>query len=200
MKRAIRISLGFAALLALATTLSLTRRATAVTAADNYAVDPVHSCVVFRIKHLNCSNFYGRFNQVTGSFSLDADNPGNSKISVEVAASSIDTNNDARDKHLKSPEFFDVDKHAEIKFVSSGFKKAGDNKYDVEGDLTLHGVTKKITAPIEWVGNGKGMQGEARGGLEAVFTVKRSDFGITTMPQMLGDEVRLMVSLEGVKK
>ena len=175
-------------------------RATGNAAADKYSVDAIHSSIIFRIKHVNAAYFYGRFNEVTGSFSIDAGNPAASKIEIEVKVDSIDTHNEARDKHLKSPDFFEVDKHPGIKFVASSLKKTGDNKYEVEGDLTIRGVTKKLTAPLEWTGTGKGMQGEERGGLETVFTIKRSDFGVSGLPQALGDEVKLMISLEGVKQ
>ena len=196
----LRVSCGLALTALVLVPIGGSPAASTTTAADKYTVDAIHSSVVFRIKHLNCSYFYGRFNDVSGGFSIDAANPAASKIDVEVKTESIDTNNDGRDRHLKSADFFEVDKHAAIRFVSSSFKKTSENKFDVEGDLTLHGVTRKITTPLEWVGTGKGIRGEQRGGFEAVFTIKRTDFGMSKLLEGVGDEVRLMISLEGVKQ
>jgi polyisoprenoid-binding protein YceI len=169
-------------------------------AADAYKVDPVHSSVIFRIKHMNVSYFYGRFNQISGSFSIDPADPAASKVEVEIRAASIDTANNDRDKHLKSAEFFDVETHPTIKFASKTFRKVGESRFEVEGDLTLRGVTKKITVQLEWVGSGAGMRGETRAGVEAVFTIKRTEFGMDASLNGLSDDVRLMIGIEGVKR
>lgn len=168
--------------------------------ADKYGVDAVHSAVIFRIKHLGASWSYGRFNEIEGSFAFSADAPEACAIDIKVKTASIDTANADRDTHLRSPEYFDAEKYKEIAFKSREFKKAGDNQYTVKGDLTFHGMTKPIDVKFEWVGVGKGFRNEVRGGFEAVFEIKRSEYGMKGGLGALGDEVRLIVAVEGVKK
>ncbi len=168
--------------------------------AESFEIDAVHSSVVFRIKHLNVSYAYGRFNDLSGSFDYDPAKPEDAKFEVSIKATSIDTNNEARDKHLRSAELFDVEKFPEITFKSEKVKKLADNQLEVTGSLTLRGVTKPITVKIDWTGRGTGLRGETRGGVEAVFTIKRSDHGMDALKEALGDDVRLFVSLEGVKR
>lgn len=165
-----------------------------------YAVDPVHSTNVFRIKHMNTAFFYGRFNQMEGDFTLDEKDPTKSTFDVKLKTESIDTNNAARDKHMRSPEYFDAEKNPDITFKSKSVKKAADGSLEVTGDLTLRGVTKPLTAKVELTGSGKGMRDEVRAGWETTFTVKRSDYEMTAGQGALGDEVRITVSVEGVKQ
>lgn len=168
--------------------------------AETYKVDPIHSSNWFRIKHLNVTYFYGRFNEIEGTYTLDDANPAGSAIDIQIKTESIDTNNDGRDKHLKSPEYFDAEKYPEITFKSSSVKKTGDQQYEVKGDLTFRGVTKPLTVKIERTGAGPGMKGEYRSGFETSFEIKRSDFGMTTMVGPLSDEVRLTISVEGIRQ
>ncbi|MFO0838315.1 MAG: YceI family protein [Phycisphaerae bacterium] len=169
-------------------------------AGDTYKVDSVHSSVMFRIKHMNVSYSYGRFNDISGTFSYDSAKPESSTFEIQVKTASVDTNNEGRDKHLRSAELFDAEKHPTISFTSKSVKKSGENKLEVTGDLSFHGVTKPLTTTIEFTGSGPGMRGETRGGIETVFTIKRGEFGMNGLKDGLGDEVRLMVSVEGVKK
>jgi len=169
-------------------------------AADTFKADPVHSVVVFRVKHMNISYCYGRFNKISGTFSLNEANPAESQVSIEVVADSIDTDNAARDKHLRNADFFDVEKHKTIRFQSKKTTRKPGGPFVVEGELTLHGVTKPITVEIESTGSGKGMVGEVRSGMECVFNIRRTEFGMDKMVGPVGDEVRLMVSLEGIKE
>lgn len=169
-------------------------------AADTYLVDGSHSSIVFRIRHLNVSWFYGRFNKVTGQFRVDEANPAGSSIQLEIDADSVDTANQRRDQHLKSPDFFNAVEFPKITFRSKQVRKADEGVFEVTGDLTLHGVTREVTVRAEHVGTGPGQRGEQRAGFEAVFTIKRSDFGMSFMQGPLGDEVRLVISLEGVRQ
>lgn len=169
-------------------------------AADTYKIDGVHSVVLFRIKHMNVSYTYGRFNDVAGSVTLDDPDPAKSALAIEIKADSVDTHNEKRDKHLRSPDFFNAKEFPAITFKSTAVRKTGDDAYEVTGDLSLHGVTKSVTIPFKRTGTGPGMQGETRAGGEAVFTVKRSDYGMSYMLNAVGDEVTLTVSLEGVKE
>lgn len=173
---------------------------TAGAASGAYTVDAVHSTVIFRIKHMNAGYSYGRFNDLAGTFLLDDARPEASSIAITVQTESIDTANEKRDQHLRSPDFFSAKEFPTITFKSTQVKKSG-SAFEVVGDLTLHGVTKPVTATVEPSGTGKGRQGESLAGLEARFTIKRSDFGMTTyLPTALGDEVNLIVALEGARQ
>ena len=168
-------------------------------AADTYTIDPVHTTIIFRINHLGSSWTYGRFDKVDGTFTVDPANPSDVKFDLSAKTESVDTNSDQRDTHLKSPDFFAAKEFPEITFKSTDVKSTGDKKYDVTGDLTLHGVTKSITVPMEFVGTSDSKQMGSRAGYEAHFSVKRSDYGMDKMVGMVGDEVYLTVSMEGKK-
>lgn len=171
-----------------------------VRAADHYKVDPVHSTVIFKIFHLNTAPFYGRFDAPTGSFAIDDQDASKSTFEFELPVDKIDTGNEKRDNHLKGPDFFNAKQFPTISFKSTGVKKASDTMYEVSGDLTIHGVTKQVKVSIEKTGQGKDPLGAERAGLAATFSVRRSDYGVNYMPQALGDEVTLMVGIEGLKQ
>ncbi len=168
--------------------------------AETYKIDGVHSTVVFKINHLGVSNFYGRFNEIGGTVVFDKANPANSSLRVEVKAESLDTNSDKRDKHLRSPDFFNVRRYPVISFASTGMRQIDDSTYELSGDLSLHGVTRPLTVTLRHVGEGPDPWGGHRSGFETTFTIKRSDFGITYMPEGLGDEVQLIINLEGLRQ
>lgn len=168
-------------------------------AAETYSVDPVHSAVVFKVKHANTGHSWGRFNDVKGTFRLDAENPANSELDFTVKAESVDTNNKARDKHLMGPDFFNVAQYPEITFRSKTVEKSGKG-YKVTGTLTFHGVSNPLTLEMVPVGTGKDMRGNAIAGVDTVFSIKQSDFGIPEKAGVIGDEVTVFVSLEGIKK
>ena len=170
-----------------------------VQAAD-YQVDPVHTTLIYRIKHLQSSYSYGRFNKVGGTFSYDAAAPEKTAFNMSVSPADIDSGDPQRDAHLKSPDFFNAKQFATIGFKSTSVKKAGDDKLEVTGDLTLHGVTKSVTTTLTVIGTGKGMAGETRTGFEGTLELKRSDFGMKGLPEAVGDDVRLIVSIEGLYK
>jgi len=172
--------------------------AAGVFAADNYKIDPIHSTVIYEIKHLNVGNAYGRFNEPTGTVVLDKDDASKSSFTFEVATDKVDTGNPKRDQHLKSPDFFDAKQFPKISFKSTGVKSSGDNKYEVTGDLTLHGVTKTITVPIEKTGEAQTQAGY-RTGWEAHVDLNRQDYGIKGMPGGIGDDVHLTISFEATK-
>jgi polyisoprenoid-binding protein YceI len=171
----------------------------AASAADTFTADPVHSSVVFKVKHMNTSTFWGRFDTLAGSFTLDAADPAKSQMTFTVKADSVDTNNKARDNHLKSPDFFNAVQYPEIKFTSKSVAKSAGG-YEVSGTMTFHGVTKPISFVLVPTGTGKDMRGNAIAGVDASFTLKQSDFGITKMAAAIGDEVTVFVSIEGIKK
>lgn len=167
------------------------------TQADAYTVDGGHSSVVFKIKHQKVANFYGRFNDVSGSFLIDAAAPEASKFDVKIVADSVDTASEKRDQHLKSADFFSVKEFPEITFKSASTKKVSEGVYEVTGELSFRGVTKTITAKVADTGTGEGRGGSKIAGIEATFTIKRSEFGMNYMPGGLGEEVDLIVALEG---
>jgi polyisoprenoid-binding protein YceI len=169
-------------------------------AADTYKADPIHSSSAFRIKHANAAYVWGRFNSPNGTFTLDEADPTKSSFSVELQAANVDTGNDKRDAHLKSPDFFNAKQYPTIKFTSKSVKKGEGNFLEVTGDLQMHGVTKSITVAVEPTGTGEFPPGQKRAGVEATLVVKMSDFQIKGMPGALSDEVKVVVSLEGVKQ
>jgi polyisoprenoid-binding protein YceI len=165
-----------------------------------YTVDNSHSSVIFRIKHLNVSYTYGRFNEISGTFLLDEADPTKSSVAIEIKTNSLDTNSADRDKHLKSPDFFNVKQFPTATFKSTSVKAADAGKYEVTGDLTILGVTKPVTFTLTKTGEGDTPFKDHRLGFETNLTIKRSDFGMKFMPEMLEDNVWLLISVEGVRK
>ncbi len=161
-----------------------------------YAVDTVHSTVIFRVKHMNTSFAYGRFNNITGQFALDQD-PGASKFDLQVKTDSVDTGNAGRDKHLKSPDFLNVVQHPTMSFKSTSVAADGPDALKVTGDLTFHGVTRPVTVKVTKTGTGKDMRGRPVAGFETSFVFKRTDFKMDKMTNAVGDEVTIIVSVEG---
>lgn len=168
-------------------------------AADTYKIDPVHSSIGFGVMHLNVTNVYGRFNDVSGTMVFDKEDPSKSSLDVQVKIDSIDTHEPKRDQHLKSPDFFNAKEFPVMTFKSNKVEAQGD-VYKISGDFTLHGVTKPITVEFKKGAEAKGMQNEIRTGGETHFTIKRSDFGMKFMLGAVGDEVKIIVSLEGIKQ
>lgn len=185
------------AAIAVAAIPTLVASGSSSSSADTFAVDGTHSSAIFRVKHMNVAYFYGRFNDISGSYSLNGDE---AAFDITIKSDSVDTNSESRDKHLKSPDFFNAKQYPTIHFKSTTAKKVGKTTYEVAGELTLHGDTRALTMVVEKTGEGIGRRGEQRSGVETTFTIKRSDFGMDFMLQGLGDEVRVTVSLEGVKQ
>jgi polyisoprenoid-binding protein YceI len=167
--------------------------------ADTFKIDPVHSSVLFSIKHVGVTDFYAVFKDISGMVTFDKADASKSSIELTVPVESIDTRNAKRDQHLKSPDFFNAKQFPTLSFKSRKVEASGD-VYQVSGDFTLHGVTKPITVEFKKGPEGKGMEGEIRGGGETRFKIKRSDYGMTFMQGALGDEVNIILSLEGVKQ
>ena len=198
----------FALLLALAAALASHARTPAPGApageelSGSYAADAVHSSVVFSTMHMGVVPFWGRFNTVSADIQFNEKDITQSRVSVEIPADSIDTNNGKRDDHLKSPDFFSAKEFPLITFESKSVKGKQD-ALEITGDLTMHGVTKSITAKGRHVGSGSSPFGDFRAGFEARFTVKPADFGFAFMkndPDALGPEVEVVLSLECVQE
>jgi polyisoprenoid-binding protein YceI len=167
--------------------------------ADTYKVDPVHSSVVFGIKHNGVTNFYGAFKEISGTVTFDAADATKSSVELTVPVESVDTRSEKRDQHLKSPDFFNAKQFPAITFKSNKVEGSGDS-YKISGDLTIHGVTKPITVDFKRGADGKGGQGKTVGGGEARFTIKRSDYDMKFMIGPLDDDVNIILSLEGAKQ
>jgi polyisoprenoid-binding protein YceI len=171
--------------------------------ADTFVIDPEHTSVVFGASHMGFSYVYGRFNKVSGGYVLEPDNPEGSQFELSIDAASVDTNNQKRDDHLRSPDFFNVKQFPEVSFQSTGVKVEKGEKgpvYNITGDLTIHGVTRQVTLPLQKLGEGPGMGGETRSGFLCLSSLKRSEFGMTNMIPGIGDEVSITISFEGVRQ
>ena len=167
-------------------------------AAESFAIDPVHSNVLFKVMHNNAAWFYGRFAELGGSFEY-SDDPSKCSLEVDVRAESVDSRNDKLDQHLRSPDFFDSKQFPSIRFASKKVEAAGDGMYAVTGDLSLRGVTKEITIEVEKVGEGQGRGGKVLG-FHTAFTIDRTDFGVNYgAGGGLGSQVELIVSIEAVQ-
>lgn len=169
-------------------------------AVQTFAVDQNHSDVSFRIRHF-VTKVRGNFNTFAGTITMDTAKPENSAVDFTVDAASIDTRNENRDKHLRSPDFFEVDKNPTITFKSTRIKSLGGDRYEVTGPFTLRGVTKEITVPVSFLGIAKDSKGNANAGFESTFTINRKDYGVNwnaPMDQgfMLSDEVDITISVE----
>lgn len=174
-------------------------------AAETFKVDAVHSTVIFRVKHMNASYAYGRFNNIAGSFAIDEKNPSASSFDFTIKVDSVDTANAGRDGHLKKTDFFNAAQFPTIGFKSKSVKAGAEGAYDVTGDLTFHGVTKPITVKIQHTGTASmkppgGGKETTIAGIESTFTIKRSDYGMKNMLGMLGDDVTVTVAVEGGTK
>ncbi|MFZ2491434.1 MAG: YceI family protein [Thermoanaerobaculia bacterium] len=175
-------------------------------AAEVFSVDKGHSSVEFKVRHV-VANVTGRFNDFDATVNINRANPAASTVEFAIKAASIDTANENRDKHLRSADFFDVEKFPAITFKSTAVKASKQKDvYDVTGDFTMHGVTKRITLPVSFLGFGKDPWGNERAGFEIETTLDRKDYGITWNKALdaggalLSDDVKVAISLAAVKK
>ena len=174
--------------------------APAARAAETYAVDPVHSSISFGISHAGISDIHGRFNDFSGKFVIDKDDPSKSTFALDIKVASVDTNNAKRDEHLRAPDYFNAKQFPTLSFKSTKVK-ATDAGYEVTGDLTLHGVTKPVTLTLK--GGHKVVEfpkGTPRIGVTSSVTIKRSEFDMKTELGALGDDVHIIVGLEAAKE
>jgi polyisoprenoid-binding protein YceI len=169
-------------------------------AAETYKLDPEHTSIVFRVKHLGIAYVYGRFNGPTGTFVFDESSPSKSTIQVQAETKNVDTALEKRDTDLKSPDFFNAGEYPHVSFKSKSVKKLKEAVYEVSGDLTLLGKMRPITVQVNATGAGKDPWGNFRMGFETSFSIKRSDFGMNFMMGGVSDEVNLTVSVEGIRE
>jgi polyisoprenoid-binding protein YceI len=172
-----------------------------VQAAADYVIDGsgagMHASVNFKAGHVGISSLWGRFNDVTGRFSYDKDNVEASRIEVVIDPASIDTNHPARDEHLRTSDYLDVQKYPESSFVSTAIEKTGEGEYRITGDFTLHGVTREITIDARRTGEGETVFGDYRVGFEGQARIDLADWGINVMPS---SQLDLFLAIEGVRQ
>lgn len=179
--------------------------APARTAADGpvsgtFEIDAGHSSVLFGVQHAGSGRFYGRFNMLSGQIVVDAEKPERSSVLIRIDAASVDTASEGRDTHLKGPDFFNAKEFPEIFFESKSVERTAKG-FEVTGELNLLGVGKSVTAEAVFHGHSETQRFGKRSGYEVVFDIKRSDFGMTWgLPNMLGDDVRIIVSVEAAMK
>lgn len=169
-------------------------------AAETYTVDPVHSWVVYRVKHMDVANSYGLFKDVSGSFTIDETAPEKCALAFSVKVDSIDSANPKRDEHLKGPDFFNAKQFPTISFKSTKVVKLPGGGYEVLGVLTLHGVEKPAAIKIGSIPQVKGPRGGYVAGIDTELKIKRSDFSMGDSVPGIGDEVTLMIGIEGTRK
>lgn len=166
-----------------------------------FQIDKAHSEIDFQVRHL-ITKVRGRFSEFSGTIEFNAEEPQKSKVQVEIRAESIDTAEPARDTHLRSEDFFAVEQYPTITFTSRSIRPRGKDLYDVEGDLTIHGVTRSIVLPITHLGTAKDPWGNEKIAFEGETTINRKDFGLNwnaaleTGGFLVGDEVKIGFSIQ----
>jgi polyisoprenoid-binding protein YceI len=187
------------------TTLA-TPQTSSSTATTTWNIDPAHSVAEFKVKHMMISNVKGQFPKVSGTLTLDESGLANSRVEAVIEAASIETRDPQRDAHLKSADFFDVEKFATLSFKSSRIGVVRDGELAVEGDLTIRGVTRKVTFAVEGpTPPAKDPSGNTRVAVSATTKINRKDFGLTwntaleTGGILVGDEVTITLDVQFVK-
>lgn len=171
-----------------------------------WAVDPVHSQVIFAIRHMMVTTVKGQFKVIKGTVNIDEQNPANSWVEAEADITSIDTRDKNRDGHLLSADFFDAEKYPTATLKSTKVEHTGGNEYKVTVDLTLHGVTKPAIFNVEYNGQGKDAYGGQRAGLAATAKISRKEWGLSWNGALdnggviLSDDVKIEVDLSLVQQ
>ena len=175
-------------------------------ALGTWNVDPSHSAIAFSVRHMVVSKTRGRFNKWSGQLRFDAGNPSASSVEVDIDPASLDTGDAQRDAHLRSPDFFDVEKFPTASFRSSKVEVAGEDRYLVTGNLTVHGITQPVVLDVTYEGSGKDPWGGERAGFSATTTIDRKHFGLEwnkaleTGGLLVGEKVELNLEIEAVKQ
>ena len=171
-----------------------------------WQIDPMHTQVEFSAKHFGMMTVRGHFNDYAGTIVVDPARPEAASVEFTIKTASIDTANEGRDKDLRSANFFETEKFPEITFKSTKVKAAAKDRYDVTGLLTMHGVSKEVTLPVQVLGFGKDPWGNEKAGFSTDVTLNRKDYGIVWNKALdngsvlLGDEVWVSINLEAARK
>ena len=172
---------------------------------NTWKIDPIHSDIKFKVKHLLISTVTGEFKKFDATVESEKDDFSDAKINFEAEVDSIDTGNEMRDNHLRTNDFFDAANYPKITFASDSFVKKSDNEYELTGDFTMRGVTKKINLKVAYNGNAKGLDGSDLAGFEITGKINRMDYGVKwnalteTGGIALSDDVKLDLAIE-IKK
>ena len=167
-----------------------------------WTIDPAHAEIGFAVRHLMIATVRGRFGAVSGTVTVDEENPHNSKVEVTVDVNSIDTRQEMRDNHLRSADFFDVENHPTMHFLSKRIEGDVHGEFRVVGDLTIRGVTREAALTASLEGRTRDPWGNERAGFSATGKINRRDFGLNwnqaleTGGVMVGDEVKLTIDVE----
>src|SRR5215813_12235587 len=169
--------------------------------AETWNLDPAHSAAHFAVRHMGISTVRGAFSKLSGTVQYDAAHPEQSVVDVTIDATSVDTRVEMRDKDLRSPNFFDVEKYPTITFKSKKAVSAGPGKLNITGDLTIHGVTKEVVLHVDGP-NGpiKDPRGNQHMGAAATTQINRKDFGVNGQPTGVGDDITITLDVEMVKR
>lgn len=164
-----------------------------------YSIDPVHTSVIFGAQYMGMGNFYGQFNEYNGQIRYDGENVDSLEVILEIPMASLDTHNEQRDEHLKSPDFFNAKEYRYVTFESTSAEEGEDGKITLKGDLTLNGVVKPVEATLTNLKSKETPRG-TRCGFGAEFKVKRTDFGVDHMlgEDGIGDEIVLIVGVQSI--
>jgi polyisoprenoid-binding protein YceI len=174
-------------------------------AAEKWNFDAVHCNIGFSVRHMMISKVHGRFKTWTGLLQVDEANPGASRVEVEIDAASIETKEQQRDDHLRSPDFLDAAKFPKIKFVGTGVEKVNSERYKVTGNLTIRDVTKPVVLDTEYFGRTKDPWGGERIGFSAKTSIDRKEYGLVfNVPLegggvLVGDKVEITLDIEAIK-
>ena len=171
-----------------------------------WSIDPMHSEVQFKVKHLVISTVSGFFRSFEGSMETETDDFENAAINFALNIDSIDTNQTQRDEHLKSAEFFDAAQYPQITFKSTSFTKTDDEEYKLVGDLTIKGVTKQVTLDAEFGGSTDDFYGNTKAGFEVTGKINRKEFGLTwdgvteAGSIVVGEDIKLLINIQFAKQ
>ena len=185
-------------LIGIATAGLLAAASAASAEVESYRLDPAHSFVNFSIPHLGVSMLQGRFNTLEGGFTYNPQNPAESEVTVTIDTASVDSNHAERDKHLRGPDFLNVEEFPEARFESTSFEPNGDGA-TLNGNLTLNGVTKPIQIDVAMIGAGEDPWGGYRRGYVGRTTLRRSDFGISYDLGPAAAEMEIELNIEGIR-
>lgn len=170
--------------------------------AATYQIDTSHTYLGFSINHLGFSTTYGRFTDVSGTITFDAETPEASAVDVKIVPASLYTGHEARDEHVRGKDFLNVAEFPDMSFKSTAIERTGEKTGKITGDLTLHGVTKPVTldATFTQMGDYPMQEGVTAIGFDATGSLKRSDYGIETFIPGVSDEVTITISLEAMQQ
>jgi polyisoprenoid-binding protein YceI len=174
--------------------------------ATKWAIDPMHSEVQFKVKHLVISTVSGFFKSFEGSLETENEDFEDANISFALNIDSVDTNQTQRDEHLKSADFFNAAEYPQITFKSASFKKTGDGEFDLIGDLTIKDVTKSVKLVAEYGGSTADFYGNTKAGFEVTGKINRKEFGLTydgvteAGSIVLGEDVKLLINIQFAKQ